>query len=298
MRTDEEMMKLILDTARLDQRILAAYLKGSRTNPHAPPDRYRDFDVMYVVRETASMVEHPQWLEVFGRVILKQEQDDPFGYGERFGLRGNYDQSYSWLLLFEDGTRIDVGIETLQTFEKGTNRNKLFLPLLDKTGCLPCLPPPTDEDFYIQPPTASRYRGCCNEFFWCLCDVAKGIARDELPFAMTTYNTLVRNMLEKMLEWYVGTDLGCSLSCGKLNKYFKRYLPPELYDEYVHTYTDGSYEHFWAAIDAACRLFRKTAMLTAAHFGFTYPREDEEGFRRYAAILRNRTGEENNSLPR
>ncbi len=184
MRTDQEMMDLIIHTAQKDERVLAAYLKGSRTNPHVLRDRYQDFDVMYVVRETAGFIADPSWLDVFGTVILKQEQDDDFGYGDRFGIRSNYEESYSWLLLFEDGNRIDIGVETVQAMEKGKNRNKLFHPLLDKTGCLPQLPPPTDEEFYVTLPTVKAFRGCCNEFFWCLCDVVKGIARDELPFAM------------------------------------------------------------------------------------------------------------------
>ena len=214
MRGENEMLDLIISTARTDTRVLAAYLKGSRANPNAPKDIYRDFDVMYVVTETCSFIRDTSWMNAFGRVALMQEQDSDFGYGERFGIRSKYDESYSWLLLFDDGNRIDIGVETLRTMESGVNRNRLFVPLLDKTGCLPSLPPPSDEDFHIKKPSEKRFRGCCNEFFWCLCDVAKGAARDELPFAMATYNGPVRDMLELMLCWYVGTctDFSVSLS--------------------------------------------------------------------------------------
>lgn len=157
---------------------------------------------------------------------MTQEQDDDFGYGDRFGLRSNYQQLYSWLLLLEDGNRIDLGVETVEHMQQGCTRNKLFLPLLDKIGCLPKLPPPSDEDFHVKPPTASQFHGCCNEFFWSLCDVAKGIARNELPFAMTTYHTQTRPMLEQMLAWYVGCATDFSVSCGKSNKFFRRCLPP------------------------------------------------------------------------
>ena len=151
MRTETEMMDLILHTAKADDRVLAAYLKGSRTNPHVPKDRYQDFDIMYVVKETESFRTDLSWMEPFGKVILKQEQDDAFGYGERFKIQDHYDETYSWLLLFEDGNRIDIGVETLEAVQKGSNRNKLFIPLLDKTGCLPQLPPPTDEEFFTYP---------------------------------------------------------------------------------------------------------------------------------------------------
>lgn len=286
MRSDVEMMNIIMNIAESDKRILAAYLKGSRTNPKAPKDIYRDFDVMYVAEKTESFIQNPEWLNNFGEIVLKQEQDDDFGYGERFGIRNHYDKSFSWLLLFKDGNRIDIGIEVLSAMQEGLNRNKLFVPLMDKIGCLPQLPPPTDEDFYIQRPSEKNFQGCCNEFYWCLCDVAKGIARDELPFAMTTYNTLVRNMLEQMLDWYIGSNLDYSVSCGKLNKYLKKYLPEELYNEYLKTYTDSNYEHFWRAIDEACKLFRKTALLVAEYFHFVYPENDEIASLEYMKKIR------------
>ena len=80
MRSDQEIMELILHRAQSDPRILAAYLKGSRTNLNVPKDIYQDFDLMYVVTETESFRADPSWLEEFGPIILKQEQDDAFGY--------------------------------------------------------------------------------------------------------------------------------------------------------------------------------------------------------------------------
>ena len=286
MRSDREIMDLILRRAQSDPRILAAYLKGSRTNPNVPKDIYRDFDLMYVVTETESFRSDPSWLEDFGQILLMQEQDDAFGYGERFGIQGNYQEGYSWLLLFADGSRIDVGVETRQAMERGAWRNKLFLPLVDKAGCLPRLPPPSDEDFHVKQPDQRQFRGCCKEFFWCLCDVEKGIARDELPFAMTTYHTLVRPMLEQMLCWHIGVNTEFSLSCGKLNKYFKRLLSEEDYRAFVRTYPDGDYLRFRRAIDDARALFHRTACSVGTALGFPYPQEDEDGCARYLDWIR------------
>lgn len=291
MRNEQEILNLIINAAKSDDRVFAAYLKGSRANPNAPKDRYQDFDVMYVVRETESFIQDTSWMSQFGKVVLQQEQNEPFGYGERFGIQSRYEESYSWLLLLEDGNRIDIGVELLGVMKQGRNRNRLFVPLLDKIGCLPQLPPPTDADFYIKKPSDAQFRGCCKEFFWCLCDVAKGIARDELPFAMNTYNTLVRDMLETMLDWYIGTYTDFSVSSGKLHKYFKKYLPAEIYNAYIATYTDGNYAHFWDAIDTAYHLFRKTALLVAERFQFTYPEENEQASKQYVQSIRKKIGQ-------
>lgn len=164
-RNESEMLNIIIDTAQSDDRVFAAYLNGSRANPNAPKDRYQDFDVMYVVRETESFRKDTSWMTKFGKIVLQQEQNEAFGYGERFGIQTKYEETYSWLLLFEDGNRIDIGVELLDVMKQGRNRNRLFVPLLDKIGCLPQLPPPTDADFYIRKPSDTKFYGCCKEFF-------------------------------------------------------------------------------------------------------------------------------------
>ena len=290
MRSDRQMMDLILSRAREDDRVLAAYLKGSRANPRADRDVFQDFDVMYVVREVASFRSDPAWLEGFGLILLKQEQNSPFGYGARFGLLGDDQEAYSWLLLFADGTRIDLGVETVDHLNRGAFRNRLFLPLLDKVGCLPQLPPPTDADFWVQRPDQRQLTGCCNEFFWSLCDVVKGIARQELPFAMGVYHSQTRAMLDQMLSWYVGTETDFSLSCGKHSRYFGRYLPPELYRRYCETYPGGSFAQLWQAVECAQSLFAEAAQTVACRLSLTYPAGEEEGFDRYAAWAQSQAG--------
>lgn len=54
MRTEDEIMKLLINTAAQDERIRAAYLEGSRVNPDVPRDMFQDYDVVYIVKETAS----------------------------------------------------------------------------------------------------------------------------------------------------------------------------------------------------------------------------------------------------
>lgn len=47
MRNENEMLETIMNTAKSYHSVLAVYLKGSRANPNAPKDIYRDFDIMY-----------------------------------------------------------------------------------------------------------------------------------------------------------------------------------------------------------------------------------------------------------
>ena len=45
MRSEQEMMKLILDFAREKNDIRAVYMNGSRANPKAPKDILQDYDI-------------------------------------------------------------------------------------------------------------------------------------------------------------------------------------------------------------------------------------------------------------
>jgi len=271
MRDEKTMYDLILDTARADDRVRAVYMNGSRTNPNAPKDVFQDYDVVYVVTETASFLQDKGWITRFGDIAIVQEPDsNDFGWG----ISHDFSRSYAWLILFRDGNRLDLGIETKEKMLEGYTTDSLTIPLLDKDNCLPPIPPATDRDYWVKKPTEAQYKGCCNEFWWCLNNVAKGIARDELPYAMWMYNVVVRDMLVKMLEWYIGICTDFAVSAGKLGKYFKRYLPQEIYARYAQTYSDSDYNHLWSAIFTACELFRTVASRVAEHLAFVYNTED------------------------
>jgi aminoglycoside 6-adenylyltransferase len=117
-------------------------------------------------------------------------------------------------------------------------------------------------------------------------NVAKGIARDELPYAMEMFNHYVRDMLHILVEWYIGIQTDFSVSAGKMGKYFKKYLPPELYAQYTATYCGSNYTDIWAAVDTMCNLFHTLALTVATHLDFTYRQEEEAGLREYLRMVK------------
>ncbi|WP_371925950.1 aminoglycoside 6-adenylyltransferase [Halobacillus sp. A5] len=75
MRREQEMMKLIINIAKEDERIRAAYMNGSRTNPNVPKDIFQDYDIVYVVKETKPFIEDKGWIHNFGDILIFQEPD-------------------------------------------------------------------------------------------------------------------------------------------------------------------------------------------------------------------------------
>ena len=106
MRTEQEMMDLILGIAREDERIRAVYMNGSRTNPNAPRDIFQDYDIVYVVEETGSFIADKEWPGRFGEVLFMQYPDEHPVYP------GDKEHSYGWLMIFTDGNRLDLTVKT------------------------------------------------------------------------------------------------------------------------------------------------------------------------------------------
>lgn len=284
MRSEKEMFDLILGVAQKDERIRAVYMNGSRTNPNAPKDIFQDYDIVYVVTETMSFIKDKTWIHTFGDLLMIQEPDKN---NESAGMNMNFDKSYGYLMLFTDGNRIDLHIETKDTMIEGYINDKLTVPLLDKDNILPRIPDPTDIDYHVKKPTESMFMSCCSDFWWCLQNVAKGIWRDELPYAKQMFEFVIRVRLEEMVSWWIGIKHDFRVSTGKMGKYFKSYLPKSYWEMYERTYSDNNYEHFWDSIFVTCELFRTLAEDVAGNFLFTYPMDDDVNMMKYLKRVRN-----------
>lgn len=282
MRTEQEMFDLILNIAKEDERIRAVYMNGSRANPNVEKDKHRDYDIVYVVTETESFLADKTWISKFGDIAIVQEPDsNDLGWG----LNADFSRSYTWLMLFKDCTRIDLHIEIKEETEKGYISDSLTVPLLDKDNILPEILPSNDKDYWIKKPSKPQYDGCCNEFWWCLNNVAKGIVRDQIPYVSRMYNEVVHIELDKMLEWYIGINTDFSVTSGMWGKYFKKYLPVELYEKYLKTYLN--YENLWESIFTACELFRTVAPAVAKHLAYEYNQSDDDNMMQYLVRMKN-----------
>ena len=291
MRTEKEMMDLIINTAEKDDRIRAVYMNGSRTNPNVEKDIFQDYDIVYVVRETESFINNKNWIKIFGEMaILQLPDDNDNAMGGKWGGNHDFTRSYAWLMLFKDGNRIDLGIEIIENAIEifKNDPDKLTIILLDKDDILPKCPSPTDIDYWIKKPTKEEYYAHCNDFWWCLNNVAKSIARDELPYVMWMYNVVVREHFEKMIEWYIGINNNFSLSAGKQGKYFKKYLSIELYKMYKETFSDSEYKNIWVAVFKMCDLFNIIANKVGKYFGFEYNENEEKSIIEYLNWVKNK----------
>ncbi len=278
MRTEAEMMALILEIAQADARVRAVGMNGSRVNPHVPRDRYQDYDIVYLVTDMASFLADPSWVDVFGERVMLQMPEAGTLFPPSLG------GWFTYLMQFADGNRIDLMLIPTEDAAAYAANDSLTVVLLDKDGLLPALPPPDDSAHHVKRPPASHFAECCNEFFWVSAYVAKGLCRREPLYALH-HLSLMREELLRMLGWQVGLAQGFAVSVGKCGKYLDRYLPAETWDALLATYTTAQPAACRNALFGMMALFRKAAKRVADGLGACYPQGDDARMTAYVTRL-------------
>ena len=268
MRTEKEIYDLVLNFAFQDERIRIVTLEGSRTNINIIPDDFQDYDITFFVIDMGEFLKSDDWLSVFGNRIMMQKPED-------MELFPPEEKGFSYIMLFDDGVKIDLTLLPVSMLEEYLTRDKLVKIMLDKDNMIKTEIVPTDEDYYIKCPTERKFDDCCNEFWNVATYVSKGLLRGEILFAIDHMNEVLRHELLRMISWYVGTEKGFNFSLGKNYKFLDKHISKELWDNLLNTYSMSSYEEMWKSFDLCLCLFKKISKKVADSLGYNYPDYDE-----------------------
>lgn len=277
MRTKETMKQLILDVAKNDRRVRGIILNGSRANPNAVQDNYMDFDVVYYVDDFESFPKDNKWIDVFGkRFLMQTSKDFVFAVDKRKNV-------YVWLMLFEDGNRIDLTVKDVSEMIEDTasESDGLAELWLDKDNRIERMPNATESQYFVKRPTRALYNSCMNEFYWIVPSVVKSLKRDELPSAWF-YVNILRHCLEGMIDWYFGDLHDYAISTGKFKKNYRRLLDKDAYTKYLETFFDASAKaSFIKGLPLIFDLFQWYALRVAKIHGYKFDEETHQKVMEY-----------------
>ncbi|MFS9059912.1 aminoglycoside 6-adenylyltransferase [Streptococcus infantis] len=259
MRTDQEMLGLILQIAKKLQ-VDAVTLSGSRTNPNAPTDEFQDYDVVYVVDNLDNLTGDISWLTQFGERIIEQEVT----------LR----HRRLYLMLFEDGNRIDLTLCPKEDINEWVNSEAGFTVLVDDKGLFESYSS-SPERFWIHPASETDFKKACNEFWWVSAYVVKGICRKQLIYATDHLYGICQQELLKILAWQVAADKG-TIDIGKNYKYLFNYLPFEKEKDFSNLLNFSSLDKIIQSLYATMELFHQEAQYLAQKMDFKYEKEVAE----------------------
>lgn len=265
MRTEREMMDLILGFAKQDERVRIVTMEGSRLNKNAPVDKFQDYDLSFIVTDVESYTGDDRWLDVFGRRIIMQKPNAMTLFPPQPGSCPCY------LMLYEDGNRIDLTLRPLEELDRYFSAaDSLTAVLLDKDGRCPPLGEPSDRSYHVRKPGVEFIEDCCNEFWWLSTYVAKGLRRHELLYALY-HLQLMRGQLLNMVSWKVGRETGYGVSVGKSCKYLKNYVSPDLWERITASYRAFDAASARRALLDCCGLFREVSAEVSAALGYPLP---------------------------
>ena len=265
MRTDPEMLNLILHTAKTLQ-VEAVAMSGSQTNPKAPKDEFQDYDVVYVVDDLDTLTSNLAWLDQFGKRIIEQEVT--------LGHRRLY------LMLFEDGTRIDLTLCPKEYIQEWVDSEAGFRVLKDENGLFEAYQP-NAKRYWTAPPSEEEFAASCNEFWWVSAYVVKGIRRNQLLYATDHFYGICQQELLKILAWQVASEKGI-VDIGKNYKYLFQYLQAEQEKEFSALLDLSSLEKVSQSLFATMKLFDCEAQSLAQKMGFAYDLKEAEKMMAYA----------------
>ena len=265
MRTDQEMLELILGTAKKLQ-VDAVALSGSRTDTKAPKDEFQDYDVVYVVDDLDTLTNDLSWLDQFGKRVIEQEVT--------LGHRRLY------LMLFEDGNRIDLTLCPKDHINEWVDSEAGFTVLVDEKDLFESYSP-SPQRFWTSPASETDFEKTCNEFWWVSAYVVKGICRKQVLYATDHLYGICQQELLKVLAWQVASNRGI-VDIDKNYKYLFNYLPAEKEKEFSNLLDLSSLDKITQSLLATMQIFHQEAQILAQKMGFEYDREVAEKMIQYA----------------
>lgn len=267
---ERRVIERLVGWAQGHKAVRAMLLTSSRVNPNATVDVLSDYDVILVVTDIHGFFDNREWLEVFGRVLVVYRDPIKGAYGG---------QKFAYITQYEDGTKIDFTLWSLDTMRNVAASPKLvdeldlgYAVLLDKDHLADGLKAPTFNAFIPTPPTEAAYLEEVEVFFHDATYVAKYLWRDDLIPAKEGLDYGMKFLhLRTMLEWQMEIDHQWSIKPGDYGRGLKKYVSPEIWAEFEKTYVGSDIEDNWRALFATIELFGKVAVQVGEQLGYKYP---------------------------
>ncbi len=281
MRNENEIMELILQRAGHDESIRAVVLNGSRANPDSTQDEFCDYDIAFVVRNIQSFLAEKDWPKCFGEILIMQMPED--WYNRPYDYNGN--EPFAYLMQFADGVRIDLTIVDEKNIASFSSEKEHRRVLLNKDNNEALVDVYCTDVFNVKKPSEKEFRDTVNEFLWISLYVVKGICREELCYAKTFMDLYQMNMLKKMLRWKVGVDTDFSVSTGKADKYFKRFLSEAHMQKLAAVYANGEFKDMGEKLLQMFDFFHEVADQVSQKLAFSYDKDELRRVKSFASEL-------------
>ena len=283
MRNEPEIIAKITEVARQDDTVRAVI----RTDLLPKRKYLRTYNFYFVVNDIEKYDEDV-FQSCFGERILLFRGDR--NYPEMFpGTKAH-------LMVLRDGVTIAIHAMDVNTFlarydGRSTYANvwigDTFQKLLDKDNILPEIERLEEKQtIFAGVPSQEEFNNINCEFWWVMKTFAEYTLREELLSSMFYLNNAVRDLLNRMIRWYVYLKAGEPVNMGILDSRMEEILDADLFCLYKKTYPNADYSQIWEAYESVAELWRKTGLYISEHCGFEYPGGTEQDMTTFIQCLK------------
>lgn len=283
MRNEREAIEEILDVARQDDAVRAVI----RTDI-VPKRKYLHTYNFYFIVNDIEKYDKDVFQSCFGERILLFRGDR--NYPEMFpGTKAH-------LMVFRDGVTIVVHAMDTNTFlerfdGKSAYENvwigDTYQKLLDKDNILPEIERLEEKQtIFAGVPSQEEFNNINCEFWWVMKTFAEYTLREELLSSMFYLNNAVRDLLNRMIRWYVYLKAREPVNMGILDSRMEEILDADLFCLYRKTYPNADYSQIWEAYESVAELWRKTGHYISECCGFEYPGGTEQDMTAFIQCLK------------
>jgi len=265
------MLDKITHWANEQDAIRVVLLTSSRASKNGPTDVLSDYDITLFVSTLDKFTNNDEWLHNFGSILVYLPEKVV-----------HFDQEVpTRLVIYEDGTKVDFCLSTLEILNTVVNSPTLpewldigYKVLIDKDNLTQNLKKPSLKAYIPNKPTEDEYKVLVNKFWWETTYVAKNLWRDELLPAKYSSDLVIKyKLLIRMLEWYIQTYNNWECRTEVAGKGMKKLLDRNTWIQLTETFAGPNIEENWDALFKTIGLFRKIATKVANDLGYEYLHE-------------------------
>ncbi len=277
----DKILEQIVSWANGREEIRALILTSTRAGA-GPTDAYSDWDTMVITDNPEPYLASADWMKDIYPVWVYQKES--FTY-DTYTIPTR-------LIIFKGNLKVDFSFWStplLKSFAKNGLSNDMdmgYMVLMDKDQLTANLPQPSKKGFVEPKPDRDTFLTLIYDFWFEVLGVAKYLKRNDVFYGKRIDNSVVKDLLLKMVIWNIQVKKNWQAKTHALGKKMNTWLDTETIDQLGKTHSGFNLEESWGSLFATIEYFRKQAKETASELGYTYPEETDNNISEYIKTLK------------
>lgn len=245
--------------------IRAVGLEGSSST--GKQDVFSDLDITLFTTKLANYIGNDEWLDFLGeRIIMQKPGFIHLKQGQKL---------FPYLMLFENGERVDLKIAHVSAIEAYLNWDSTVQIIMDLDQRVHGKQKSDESSFFIELPNEVEFFEVVNEFFWLVPSVVKGCERGQFTYA-GSHIQLIRQQLLTVISWSIAEQHEDSINLGSHYKYLAAYMERVDYEKLQLTYDCSSIRKIKQSLLLLIELMERFSRDLATDLKFQYADENDQ----------------------